>query len=161
MTAMLGVVSISAQDSKKKDGMKMDEMQKSPHHSVMMAYKQNSLTFAKALRDMTKEGKFDDVELARNSFAEIKRSMEKTHEVHSAHMSRMAPDMLENMKPMMEKMKAEKAAVKENMQSLEKALQSDAPDAQRIGILAGELVMKLDMNEKSGMKKKMTEHKKK
>ena len=37
-------------------------MQNSPHHLLMMAYRQNTLNFAKALQDMTKGGKLEDVE---------------------------------------------------------------------------------------------------
>ena len=76
VVVLLSVGSIAAQDGKK---MKMDmaAMMKSPHHLVMMAYRQNVLTFAKSLREMTAGGKLEDVELARNAFAEIKHSMKR------------------------------------------------------------------------------------
>lgn len=158
----LSVASISAQDGKKmKDGMNMDAMQSSPHHSMMMAHKQTSLTFAQALLDMTKGGKIEDIELARRSFAEIKRSMQMSDEIRQAHMGKMDAEMREKMKPMMEKMRPENAAVKENMLALGTALQSASPDAKEIGKLAGELVMKLDMKNKDGMKKEMMDKKKK
>jgi hypothetical protein len=152
----LSIASVSAQDGKKmKDGMKMDAMQSSHHHSMMMAYKQASLTFAKALLEMAKDGKLEDVEMARRSFAEIKRSMELSDQVHQEHMSKMDAEMRETMKPMMEKMQAEKAAVKENMLALENSLQRAAPDAIEIERLARELVMNLDMKNKDGMKKEL------
>lgn len=39
-------------------------MQNSPHHLLMMAYRQNTLNFAKALQDMAKGGTLEDVEAA-------------------------------------------------------------------------------------------------
>ena len=50
----------------------------------MMAYRQNILTFAESLRDLTAGGKLEDIELARNAFAEVKHSMEKMDEIHQS-----------------------------------------------------------------------------
>lgn len=152
----LSIASVSAQDDKiLKTGVKMDAMRSGSHHSMMMAYRQTSLTFAKALLEMTRDGKFQDVEMARKSFAEIKRSLELSDQVHQAHVSKMDAEMLESMKPMMEKMQAEKAAVNDRMLALENSLHRDAPDAKEVERLAGELVMKLDMKNEEGMKKEM------
>ena len=57
--------------------MDMAEMMKSPHHIVMMAYQQNAASFAKVLWDLSSDGKIQDVDSARNAFAELKRSAEK------------------------------------------------------------------------------------
>lgn len=147
LAVLLSVGGVAAQDGKKMkmDGMDMmDMMQKSPHHSMMMAHRQNVLTFAKTLHDMTKDGKLEDIELARNAFAEIKRSAEKMEGIQKDHMSKMDPKMMEKMKPMMEKMQAEKAAMKEHILTLEKALQADAPDAKEVEIHAAALVEQLE-----------------
>ena len=111
---LLIVGSIAAQDSKKMKMNMMTEMatmKKSPPHSVMMAYRNNVLTFAKTMRDMTKDGKLEDVDLVRSALAEIKRSMEKMDDIQQSHMSKMKPEMMKMMKPMMEKMQAESVAV--------------------------------------------------
>lgn len=163
VVVLLCVGGIAAQDSKKmdKDKMKKDmmmemaAMKKSPHHLVMMAYRHNVLTFAKSLRDMTAGGKLEDVELARNAFAEIKHSMEKMDEIHQSHMGKMSAEKLEMMKPMMEKMQAEKAIVKEHFLALEKALQMDMPDASEIGKHATALVSQIEKMDKSDKKMKM------
>lgn len=150
----LTVSSIAAQDDKK---MKMDmaEMKKSPHHTVMMAYRHNVLTFAKSLRDMTAGGKLEDVELARNAFTEIKHSLEKMEEIHQSHMGKMKPEMMTMMKPMMEKMQAEQAIVKGHILELEKALQVATPNALDVNTHATALVKQLEKMDKSDKKMKM------
>ena len=154
VVVLLSVGSIAAQDGKK---MKMDmmAMHKSPHHTVMMAYRHNVLTFAKSLRDMTAGGKLEDVELARNAFAEIKHSMEKMDEIHQAQMGKMKPEMMTKMKPMMEKMQAEQSVVKGHILELEKALQAATPNAMEVNKHAAALVMQLEKMDKSDKKMKM------
>ena len=154
IVGLLSVGSIAAQDGKK---MKMDmaAMMKSPHHTVMMAYRQNVLTFAKSLRDMTAGGKLEDVDLARNAFAEIKHSMEKMDEIHQSQMGKMKPEMMTMMKPMMEKMQAENMPVKEHITALENALQVAAPNAMDVNKHAAALVMQLEKMDKSDKKMKM------
>lgn len=157
ITAILLLMSITgafAQDKPKtmpKEGMKMSEMSKGAHHMTGMAYRQNALTFAKALRDMALAGKIEDVGMARNAFAEVKRSMEKMDEIHQMHMSKMSVEMREQMKPMMEKMQAEKAAMNEHIVALEKALQADSPNPSEVETHAAALVSQL---EKMGMPEK-------
>ena len=65
------------QDDMKMQDKMMMEMMNSPHHKVMMAYRQNAVTFAKVLWELSSDGKIEDVDLARNAFAELKKSMEK------------------------------------------------------------------------------------
>ena len=155
---LLSIGSIAAQDSKKmKMNMMMDmtAMMKSPPHTVMMAYRHNVLTFAKSLRDMSAGGKLEDVDLARNAFAEIKHSMEKMDEIHQVQMGKMKPEMMTMMKPMIEKMKAENMLVKEHIAALENALQVAAPNAVEVNKHAAELVMQLEKMDKSDKKMKM------
>lgn len=114
---VLSVGSLFAQDKKMdaekapKEDMNMSEMSKSPHHIAMMAYRQSVLTFATALRDLARDGNVQDVDLARDVFAEIKRNVGEMDRIHQSHMSKMNPAMREKMKPMMEKMQAEGAAM--------------------------------------------------
>ncbi len=163
LAVLLSVGGVAAQDDKKMktDGMDMmAEMQKSPHHKMMMAHRQSILTFAKTLRDMAKDGKLEDIELARNAFAEIKRSAEKMDEIQKDHMSKMDPKMMEKMKPMMEKMQAEKAAMKEDILSLEKALQANAPDAREVERHAAAIVERMEKMKMPDMKMDMKDKKK-
>lgn len=151
---LLCVGVVVAQDGKKMK-MGMAEMHKSPHHAVMMAYRHNVLMFAKTLRDMAQAGKLEDVDLARTAFAEIKQSMAKMEEVHQAHMGKMSAEKRAMMKPMMEKMQAQQALVKEHILELEKALQMVAPDAREVEKHAAALVSQLEKMDKSGKKMKM------
>ncbi|MEP6703764.1 MAG: hypothetical protein ABJB34_03060 [Acidobacteriota bacterium] len=149
---LLSAIAVTAQD-KKMDmkpmpamDMKMDEMHRSPHHKMMMAYHHSAHAFTQALWDMSSNGKIEDIELARNAFGEIKRSldaMEAIHTTHMAKMGKMDAAMTEKMKPMMEKMEAEGAAMKQHMTMLGTALQANSPDAQDISMHAGWLLLKL------------------
>ncbi len=158
LAVLLSVGGVAAQDDKmmKMDGMDMMAMmQKSPHHKMMMAHRQNVLTFAKTLRDMASGGKLEDVELARNAFAEIKRGMEKMDEIHQSQMGKMKPEMMTMMKLMMKKMQAENMLVKEHITALENALQVAAPNAMDVNKHAAALVMQLEKMDKSDKKMKM------
>lgn len=167
VVVLFSVGSIAAQGGGKmgKDGMAMAEMEKSPHHVLMMAHHHSAMAFATLLRDMTKDGKFADLEAARNAFAEIKHCMDQMEIIHRMHMSGMSKEMMEKMKPMMAEMKskmdAEKAAVNGHIAALEAAFQMDTPDAAEVQKHAAELVMafekmmppakKMDMSGKTPM----------
>lgn len=145
--------------------MDMDAMHKSPHHLLMMAHHHSGMAFATLLRDMTKDGRLADVEVARNAFAEIKHCMDQMDMIHRMHMTGMSKEMAAKMKPWMAEMKpkmdAEKAAIDEHIAGLQKAFQMDAPDAAVVQKHAAELVMvlekmmapakKMDMGDKKPM----------
>lgn len=142
--------SATAQGDKKmmKGEMDMDAMHKSPHHMLMMAHHHSGMAFATLLRDMTKDGKLADVEVARNASAEIKHCMDQMDMIHRMHMSGMSKEMAAKMKPMMAEMKTkmdtEKAAIFEHIAALEKAFQMDTPDAAEVQKHSAELFMVLE-----------------
>ncbi|MEO8042277.1 MAG: hypothetical protein ABI646_06700 [Acidobacteriota bacterium] len=140
-----------------KDEMKMAEMHKDGHHAMMMAYHHNAVAFTRALWELSSDGTIENVDIARAAFAEIKRSTQKMDEIRKTHMStmgKMDAAMIEKMKPMMEKMEAEKAAVNGHLQALENALNGNAPSASEIEMHSAALLMKL---EKMGMPEKKME----
>ncbi|MEO6656503.1 MAG: hypothetical protein ABIO36_10515 [Pyrinomonadaceae bacterium] len=165
--SMFTAASAAAQGDKKmtKGEMDMEAMHKSPHHILMMAHHHSAMEFAALLRDMTKDGKIADVEVARNAFAEIKHCMDQMEMIHRMHMSGMSKESAEKMKPMMAEMKpkmdAEKAAIFEHVAALERAFQMDTPDATEVNKHASQLVMvfekmmptekKMDMSGKKPM----------
>lgn len=165
--SLFATAGASAQGEKKmtKGEMDMEAMHKSPHHLLMMAHHHSAMTFATLLRDMAKDGKFEDLEAARGAFAEIKHCMDEMEMVHRMHMSGMSKEKAEKMKPMIAEMKpkmdAEKAAVSAHIAALERAFQMNAPDATEIQKHAAELVMvfekmmapakKMDMSGKKPM----------
>jgi hypothetical protein len=157
VAVLLSVGGVFAQGDKamKKGGMDMmAEMHKGAHHSMVMAHRQNVLSFAKTLREMAQGDKLEDVEMARSAFAEIKRGVEKMQEIHQSHLGKMSAEMRDKMKPMTEKMQAQQAAVREHIIALEKALQSNAPDAREVEKHAAALIAQL---EKMGMSDKKME----
>ncbi|MEP7212535.1 MAG: hypothetical protein ABI791_05650 [Acidobacteriota bacterium] len=127
--------------------MDMSAMHKDGHHSMMMAYHQNVAAFARALVEMSAGGKVENVDLARAALAEIKHSIEKAEAIHSTHMSmgKMDAASMEKMKPMMDKMEADKAEVKAHVQALDAALQAAAPDAAAVNMHATQLLQKVEM----------------
>ena len=148
--SLFTATSATAQGDKKmmKGEMDMDAMHKSPHHMLMMAHHHSGMAFATLLRDMTKDGKLADVEVARNAFAEIKHCMDQMEMIHRMHLSGMSKEMAAKMKPMMAEMKpkmdADKAAINEHIAGLQNAFQMDTPDAALVQKHAAELVMVLE-----------------
>lgn len=161
LIGLLGAGHGAAQEAKKmKSESMMAEMKNSPHHSVMMAYRQNVLAFAKALRDMSKSAQLEDAGLAREAFGEIKRGMERMDAVHQSHAGKMSPEMRDKMKPMMEKMQVDRAAMSAHVLALGKALEAATPDAREVEKHASALVSQLekmtsDMKMDMPSKKKM------
>jgi len=149
---LLAASAVLAQDKKMempmpKEGMDMSRMHADGHHTLMMAYQHNALAFTRALWEMTSDGKIEDVGMARAAFAEIKRSMEKAGEIHQMHMSmmpKMDAAMMEKMKPMMDKMESDKAALKGHVQALENAMQAKTPNAKEVEMHAATLLLKLE-----------------
>ncbi len=163
--SLFTAASATAQGDKKmtKGEMEMDAMHKSPHHLLMMAHHHSAMTFATLLRDMTKDGKIADVEVARNAFAEIKHCMDQLGMIHRMHMSGMSKEMAAKMKPMMAEMKtkmnAEKAAINEHVAALERAFQMEMPDAAEIQKHSSELVMAFEKMMPPGKKMDMSDKK--
>jgi len=159
-----GIIAAQTEKAMKAE-MDMEAMHKSPHHLLMMAHHHSAMTFATLLRDMAKGGKLEDREAARGAFAEIKHCMDEMEMVHRMHMSGMSKEKTEKMKPMMVEMKskmdADKALIAEHIAALEKAFQTDTPDAAEVNKHATALVMvfekmmpsakKMDMSGKKPM----------
>lgn len=148
--ALLTAGSVFAQDKKMdmpKDRMDMAKMHADGHHALMMAYHHNAVAFTRILWEMTADGKIEDISLARAAFAEIKESLERMDEIHKMHMSKMAPmdaAMMEKMKPMMEKMETEKAALMGHVLALGNGLQAGSPSAHETEMHAAVLLLKLE-----------------
>jgi hypothetical protein len=120
------------------DNPEMSEMMKSAHHKMMMAHRQNVLTFATTLRDLAKDSENFDADAAKTMVGEIKRSSEMMDKVHQDHMSKMKAEKkmnaekMEKMAPMMEKMKKQKAELNEHIKALEKSVEADSIDRQEV-----------------------------
>ena len=140
-----------------KDGMDMAAMHRDGHMALMMAYHHNAAAFSRVLWEMASGGKIENLEMARMALAEIKRSsaqMEAAHKLHMNSMPKMDAAMMEKMKPMMEKMEAEKAALAVHIEALDGVLQGSSPNARDVEMHAAALLMRIEKMDK-GMKMKM------
>lgn len=107
---------------------------------------------------MSAGGTLGNVDLARTAVAEIKHSIEKAEEIHAAHMAtmgKMDAASMDKMKPMMDKMEADKAEIKSQVQALDTALQAAAPDAAAVNTHAAALLEKVEMMKPPEKKMKM------
>jgi hypothetical protein len=148
----LSVISVFAQDNKmdmnamSKDEKETARPQSVGYHALVMAHRQNALAFSTILWEIASTGNIEDIRMARAAFAEIKRSIEKMDEIKQMHMAGMGktdPAQLEKMKPMIEKMGSDSAALKGQIGELEIALQGASPDARNVEARAGALLLRL------------------
>lgn len=154
--AVLFVGGVSAQNKKKPDTAMKAEMMKSPHHTMMMAYKLNTVNFAKTLRDMAMDSKMFDAEFARTAVAEIKRGAEMMDAIHQKHTDSMKPEMREKMSIMMAKMNKDQVALKEHIAALETLLQIASPDLKEIQTHAAAIISQSEMMKMSDKSMKMS-----
>ena len=143
-------------DKKKmQDKTMMAEMMKSPHHAMMMAYRQNVVTFAAALRDVAADKQMFDRDFARTALTEIKRGAEMMDGIHQKHQAMMSAEMRQKMVMMMEKMSKDQSAMKEHIVALETLLQSDAPNLKDVQMHAAAIVSQFEKMKMSDGKMKM------
>jgi cytochrome c556 len=161
MTTMLCVAALvqfaSAQNKKMNDGkmtneMMMTEMEKSPHHQMVMAYRQTIANFANAISETAKDEKTFDIELAHTALAEIKHSAEMMGEIHRKHSAMMNAEMMTKIKPMMEKMETEKAELSKHIAALETLLQNDKPNLKEVQTHAAAIAAQFGAIKMKGMK---------
>lgn len=112
--------------------MDMSAMKHEPHHLLAMAYKDNLVNFAKALRQEAAGAKTVNPEFARAAVAEMRRSFDQMLEHHQDHMKTMDEKMKAQMADIMMQMHAHHAAIGEHLAALEKEVQAAAPDAKRV-----------------------------
>ncbi len=164
LAVTLSVSAVYAQNPKMdmskmpKGEMNMMEMHKDGHNMLMMAHKRSAMAFTRVLWDMSSDGKIENVGTARAAFAEIMHCMEKMEEIHKTHMAgmpKMDAAMTEKMKPMMEKMQGEMAAMKMHMMMLGKAMEASTPDAQEVSMHAAWMLLKLEKMNMPEMKMEM------
>lgn len=112
--------------------MDMSAMKQEPHHALAMAYRDNLVNFAKALRQHAAGAKTVNPEFARAAVAEMKRSFDQMQQHHQDHMNTMDEKMKADMAGMMKEMDAHQSAIREGLDALDKDVQTSAPDAKAI-----------------------------
>jgi|CZKC01.1.fsa_nt_gi hypothetical protein len=166
-TSIAGAVAATSQQDKDKMSqgmMDMSAMMNEPHHQLAMAYKENMVNFAKALRQATTDTNTVNAPFARDAVAEMKRSFDQMQEHQQDHMKTMddkmkAMDekMKTNMAGMMKQMEAQTGAIKEDLAALDKEVQTSAPDSKRISSYVDDILKNCDSMSK--MRGDMMQHK--
>ena len=124
--------------------MDMSAMMQEPHHALVMAYKDNLVNFAKALRQEAAEAKPVSPEFARAAVAEMKRSFDQMQQHHQAHMKTMDEKMKTQMAGMMKQMDAHHSAIQEHLAALNKEVQTSAPVSKSISTHIAEILKHCD-----------------
>jgi hypothetical protein len=82
----------------------MSGMLEEPHHVLAMAYRDNLVTFARALRTQVTQSKSVNVDLARPAVSEMRRSFDQMKQHHQAQMAMMGDQAKPAMSGMMQQM---------------------------------------------------------
>ena len=114
------------------DMMEMSAMMQEPHHVLAMAYKENLVNFARALRHHAAEAKAVDPDFARAAVKEMKRSFDQMQQHHQDHMKTMDEQMKAHMADKMKQMNAHELAIEEHLTALDQAVHTSAPDSKSI-----------------------------
>jgi hypothetical protein len=124
--------------------MGMSAMNQEPHHLLAMAYKDNLVNFAKALRQEAAKGTTVNPEFARAAVAEMKRSFDQMQAHHQDHMKTMDEKTKAQMADMMKQMDAHHLAIQEHLTALDKEAQTSAPDSKSISKYVAEILKQCD-----------------
>lgn len=113
-------------------GSGMTGMMAGPHQILAMAYRDNIVTFGRALHGQLGLSPTVNLDLARPAVAEMRRSFDQMKEHHQAHMQMMMT-MKDNMKPAasepMQHMETHLTALGEHLTALEAELNVATPSA--------------------------------
>ncbi len=135
-----------------KDMPGMSAMTGAPHHVLAMAYRDNLVTFARALQEQVTQSKTVNLDLARPAVAEMRRSLDQMQQHHQAQMAMMGDKMTGDkmtgdkmmggkmmtgqakppMPETMQDMKNHLAALNEHLSALESAVNVGAPDVKAV-----------------------------
>ena len=145
-----------------KDMPGMRAMTGAPHHVLAMAYRDNLVTFARALQGQVTQSKPVNLDLARPAVAEMRRSLDQMQQHHQAQMALMGDQMMggkamsdktmgdktmgdkamggmmmgdktkPSMSSTMQDMQSHLAALNEHLSALESVVNAGAPDAKAV-----------------------------
>ena len=130
-----------------KDMPRMSGVKETPHHVLAMAYRDNLVTFAKALQGQVRQSKTVNLDLARPAVVEMRRSFDRMQQHHQAQMTMMGDKMMgdrmmggrmpgDQTKPLMsETMQGTEShltALSEHLSALEAAVNAGTPDPKTV-----------------------------
>ena len=138
-----------------KAGSSMRGMMMGPHHALAMAYRDNLVTFTRAVQRQASGAKTIDLELARPAVTEMRRSFDQMQVHHQAQMSTMGGDMKtmnhDEMKQstsaaktpmmaMMQQMDTHVTALKEHLAALETEVNASVPSPKSVSAHTAEIL---------------------
>ena len=141
----------------------MGGMMMGPHHALAMAYRDNLVTFTRAVQRQASGAKTIDLDLARPAVVEMRRSFDQMQLHHQAQMSMMGDDMKAKMgddmkakmgddmkhptsetkKPtmaMMQQMETHVTALKEHLSALESEVNASVPSPKSVSTHTAEIL---------------------
>ncbi len=112
----------------------MSGMMEGPHHVLAMAYRDNLVTFGRALQGHVSHSTTVDLDLARPASVEMRRSFEQMREHHQAQMKTMADHMNPSMSDKMQHMETHLTTLGEHLTMLDAELNATTPDSRKVSI---------------------------
>jgi cytochrome c556 len=122
----------------------MGAMMNTPHHVLAMAYRDNLVTFAKALRGRVAQSKAVDVEFARPAVVEMRRNFDQMKQHMGAQMSTMSDSAKKAMAGMMQGMETHTGALAEHLAGLEAEVGGSMPDPAKVTQHTREILKQCD-----------------
>ncbi len=125
-----------------------------PHQVLAMAYRDNMIAFATAMRTQASEGKSVDVDIARPAMTEMRRSYDKMTE-HSEALALAADDSTKTRMAAMEHpMETHLAVIDAHLTALEMVVRSTTPSAASVADHTSAILKECEgMSAARGMKK--------
>ena len=111
-----------------------------PHHALAMAYRENLVTFTKALRGSVTQTKTVNLELARPAVAEMRRSLEQMTQHHQAQLSMMSESSKASMADAMQHTQSHLTSLGTHLSALDAELSVAAPSQKNVSEHATEIL---------------------
>ena len=122
-------------------GMKgMNGMLRGPHHVLAMAYRDNLVTFAKALRSEVTTSKTVNPDVARPAVAEMRRSFDQMKQHHQAQLATMGDHMDSSMTAMKQHTESQMRALSEHLGALDAEVNGPSPDGKKVSAHVTEIL---------------------
>ena len=110
----------------------MSSMMEGPHQVLAMAYRDNLVTFARAVRGRDSSAKAVNLDLVRPAVAEMRRSFDQMLQHHKAQMAMMGAPTDPAMAGKMPDMETHLTAIREHLAALESEVNTGTPDPTKI-----------------------------
>lgn len=122
------------------DMMDMSAMMRDPHHVLAMAYRDNMVVFATALRKQAAPDSTVDPAFARAAVAEMKRSFAQMQLHYQEHVNVASAEMKAQMADAIATQNTQDQALQSDLTALDEEVQTSTPDSKTISTLVGDIL---------------------